>query len=66
MAGSPSIQRATRSASSSVAPRPRVRQLVALLLMAPVDWLTSNFTMVVPFGGPDVALLPEVGIDGWH
>src|SRR5262245_43687335 len=46
-AGSPSIQRATRSASSSVAPSPS-RASWCLLLRAPLDGSTSNFTMVVP------------------
>src|SRR4051812_21037358 len=48
MAGSPSIQRATRVASVASTPRPRVASAAALV-MAPVLLLTSIFTMVVPF-----------------
>src|SRR5690348_15508634 len=60
MEGSPSSQRATRSASTSVAPRPRVFKVEALL-MAPVDWLTSNFTMVVPFEVQTLRFFQKVG-----
>src|SRR5256885_480510 len=46
--GSPSIQRATRSASVASTPRPRPARVEALL-MAPVDWLTSILIIAVPF-----------------